>query len=135
MPVTHTIDRAERIVRLTVTGALSIDEMRRTVDAVVAETEGEGGFCVLSDHRGLSTPSTPAQLEALVEYMHIAGRPFHRARWAVVTSNPASYGMMRLLMVIAERVPILVNVFEDMESAEHWLRTSRETVGALEDAH
>jgi hypothetical protein len=135
MPVTYTIDRADHTVRLTLTGVMSIDEMRRMVDTIVAEVGDEGGYCVLSDHRGLSTPSTPAQLEALVDYLHIAGRPFHRARWAVVTSNPASYGMMCLLMVIAERVPILVNVFEDLESAETWLRTSRETVGGLEEVY
>ena len=46
-------------------------------------------------------------------------------RWAIVATVPASYGMMRMLSVHAERVPMDARVFERAEDAESWLDSPR----------
>ena len=50
-----------------------------------------------------------------------------------MTRNPASYGMMRMVAVLAEQVPMKVEVFETLAAAGAWLdavRAARERKGA-----
>lgn len=46
----------------------------------------------------------------------------------MVTREPASYGMMRMMSVLVERVPMEVQIFETIEEAEEWLGSSPRTV-------
>jgi len=123
MPITHTVDTGRLLISLTVSGVLTTQEMLAAVDAVVSPGD-QRRYNVLSDHRGLITPATTAQLRALVSYLSRNREVFGGMRWAIVTVQPASFGMMRMLSVLAESIPIEVGVFRDSLEAERWLEAS-----------
>ena len=126
MPISHELDHARRLVRAAVRGDFTADNMLRTVSDAAREA-GEPGWNVLSDHREIGEPATREQLEQLVGHLAVLRRYFQGSRWAVVVARPASYGMMRMLQVLAERVPMTVRVFVDAARAERW------ALGATDD--
>lgn len=103
-------------------GDFSIDDMLSCVSMAAAEA-GEPGYNVISDHREIGEPATRAQLEELVSHIATLREYFVGARWAVIVGTAASYGMMRMLEVLAERVPMLVQVFSGEAEAEQWARS------------
>lgn len=80
------------------------------------------GYNILSDNRDIGTPATRAQMEQLATLLTGMREKFAGARWAVVVSKPASFGMMRMLAVFLEAIPITLEIFRDTEAAERWLR-------------
>ena len=120
MPITFRIDRPARLIRAAVRGDFTAAEMLATVTA--AAVQAGPGFAVLSDHREIGEPATREQIEQLVEHLAALQRHFAHARWAVIVSKPASFGMMRMLEMMVERVPMTVRVFVDAERAERWAR-------------
>ena len=125
MPIAASLDPQARIVRLVLTGTLTLSEMTAAIDAIVKEIRDGGGYDLLSDHRGIDTPATVEQLEGLVDHVRRRAKVLHGQRFSVVTATPASFGMMRMLSVLAQRIPMEVNVFQDIAEAEQWLTASR----------
>lgn len=124
MPITYTIDREARLIRVSVRGEFSVAAM---ADAVLrcASEAGEPGFNIISDHREIGTPATRPLVEHMTALMVQLRAQFAGARWAVLVSSPASYGMMRMLGVHLESVPITLEVFEDAAAAESWVTSAK----------
>lgn len=120
--ISYVLDRDARLIRATVRGDFSVDDMLACVEGA-ADEAGEPGYNILSDHRLVGEPATRPQLEALVTHLRRLQHFFAGARWAIVATSPASFGMMRMLEVLAERVPMAVRVFTGMAGAEQWART------------
>jgi SAM-dependent methyltransferase len=133
LPVEHWVERDRRRVRAVVFGPLSIVEIVHAIDASVADPDFEPGFDVLSDHREVRQPITTAQLEAMVGHLGTLSEKLSGARWAVVTGSPASYGMMRMLAVFAERVGITVRAVHSLDEAEQWLASGDGARSGLPD--
>lgn len=129
MPITHTMDAEHQRLVFTVSGTLTTQEMLAAVDESV-RSAGPGKYGVLSDHRAITTPATREQLEALVHHLTRYRAHFGGSRWAVVVGQPASFGMMRMLGVFAEAIPIEVGVFEDLAEATEWLEALSPGPGA-----
>lgn len=125
MPVTHAVDQDAGVVRLVLSGVLTAADMVGAVQAVLADLEPGRRYDVLSDHRGLVEPATREQLLQLSDFLGSRGSPFHDRRWAVIVGSQASYGMIRLLSVHLESVPIWVAPFHDAAEAEAWLARAR----------
>jgi len=127
MAITHSLDVTRRRLTFAVSGTLTTQDMLTAVDAAVdaaVRAAGPGRYSVLSDHRALITPATTPQVEALVAHLAMYRDYFGGNRWAIVVGQPASFGMMRMLGVLAEQIPIEVGVFEDPNEAERWLASS-----------
>lgn len=123
MPITYALDQDRKLIRAEVAGEFTADDMLRCVTDAAVEAKG-AGWNVISDHRRISHPATRDQLERLTGRLESMRRHFSGARWAVVTTNVASFGMMRMLQVMAERIPMQLQIFGDYEEAERWV-TSR----------
>jgi hypothetical protein len=121
VPITYVLDRDAHLVHATVRGDFTVDEMLSSVTGA-ATAAGEAGYNVVSDHREIGEPITRVQLEQLVDHLAALRSYFAGARWAVVVSKPASFGMMRMFEVLAERVPMTVRVFVDADRAQRWAR-------------
>ncbi len=121
MPITHRIDRTSGIVYVDVRGSPTTAEMRGAINRVVTDPEGVPGYGILSDHRGIDTPATTNQVQALLTHLTGLKSSFGSIRWAIVVKKPASFGMMRMLAVLAEQVPAQIEVFRDVEAAKKWL--------------
>lgn len=122
MPIAHIVDTKRRRLIFSVSGTITTEEMLTAADNAV-HSLGPGTHKVLSDHRTLTTPATTPQLEALVAHLSKYRQHFGGTRWAIVVSQLASFGMMRMLGVLAERIPIHVAVFADPVDAERWLES------------
>jgi hypothetical protein len=129
MPISYRLDRPARLIRSTVEGDFTAAEMLSCVGTAVHEA-GEPGFNIVSDHRLIGEPATRDQVELLVEHLTDLRRYVRDCRWAVIVSKPASFGMMRMFAVLAERVPLTVRVFTDAAEAEAWARTGEECATA-----
>lgn len=119
MPITYVLDKTRRLIRAEVVGSFTAADMLQCVTGAAAEA-GEPGWNVISDHRAISHPATRGQLEQLTSQLTEMHRHFAGARWAVVTTNPASFGMMRMLQVLALRVPMELDIFARYDEAERW---------------
>lgn len=121
MPVSLTIDHDTRLIRIGIVGDFATAEMVDVVLRAAAGARGPG-YDIISDHREIGTPATRAQMDGLVALLATRREQFAGARWAVIVSKPASYGMMRMLAVLLETIPIELAIFQDDVSAERWLR-------------
>ena len=79
-------------------------------------------YVFLSDHRALEEPATPAQVSLVLQKVSELRGVYERSKWAIVVSSPASYGMMRLLEVHAEKIGLEVEIFRDIAEANKWVR-------------
>jgi hypothetical protein len=121
MPIQVRIDKRQRLVVAKVVGDFTIEDIVKGVDDSVNDPDFEPGFDVLSDHSKIGTPITVTQAKQMVAHLESLSHLMAGTRWAVVASKPASYGMMRMLAVLAERVPMKVEVFQTLDEAQAWL--------------
>lgn len=119
------MDTARKRIVAKVSGAFTFPEILKAIDGSVHDPAFQRGFDVFSDHTEVEAPITPPDARAMVNHLENLSDFLAGARWAVVTATPASYGMLRMVSVLAERVPMDVQVFESLEAAEAWLATPR----------
>ena len=127
MPIAMLVDRRRRLATFTLTGAVSLEEVRAALQSFYGGTEIPPN--VLWDCRN----SDPADLSAdevrrIVEQL---GRHEDRfsarqgGKTAVVVPSDLSFGLARMAQILAESskepLPFEVRVFRDMEDAERWL--------------
>jgi hypothetical protein len=125
MPVDFKIDAARRLIVATVFDEISDTEIIEALTSSLNDPDFERGFNVLSDHTRITQAITTEQVKLLVNHMESLSDHLAGARWAIVTNSPASYGMMRMLSVFAERVPIELRVFRDADEANRWLASTK----------
>lgn len=121
MPLEYRIDRERRRIVVTVTGDFTMEEIVALIDTSTTDPDFEPGFDVLSDHTGVGRVITPAQAQGMVAHLRSISERVAYARWAVVATKAASYGMLRMVAALAEAVPMTVEVFSTVEEAEAWL--------------
>ena len=63
----------------------------------------------------------PVQAHQMTAYVENMKEVMGHSRWALVTTKPASYGMMRMLSAMLEPVPIIIRIFDTLEEADDWL--------------
>jgi hypothetical protein len=125
MPVDFKIDTERRLIVATVFDEISDTDIIEALHSSVSDPGFEPGFNVLSDHTRITRPITTEQVKLMVGHMESLSDHLAGARWAIVTNSPASYGMMRMLSVFAERVPIELQVFRDADEANRWLASTK----------
>jgi hypothetical protein len=107
---------------MTVEGEFTFAEISSTIRAIATAPELPDAFTALSDHTRVVRPITSAQLVGLVSIMEEFPGRFANVRWAVVSTRPASYGMMRVLAARADlALGMRVRVFFDVHRATRWL--------------
>ena len=126
MGIRHWIEKDRRRVRAELTGNSSLEEMLGTITGAVEDPDFEPGFDVLSDHSGVGEPLTTPQAHELSRVLERLSRHWAGTRWAVVTTKPASIGMIRMLAVLSERVPMTIRTFPSLREAELWLAQPRD---------
>ena len=125
MPIVTRIERDRKRVIAIVTGDLFLDEMINAINSATEDPDFEPGFDVLSDHTGINAPISTTQAETLASHLESLKEYYSGSRWAVVTEEAASYGMMRMLSVFLTKVPMDLEVFYSFEEAEKWLSVSK----------
>jgi hypothetical protein len=122
MPIISWIEKNKKRVRAELSGTVSLDEMIKTINASVEDPDFRTGFDVLSDHTQLEQSIETEQVKFLALHIESLRTNFAGSRWAVITKSEVSYGMMRMLSVFLERIPMKLEVFYALDDAEKWLR-------------
>ena len=104
MPIKQWVESDRRRIRAVVYGNFTISEILGAIDSAVQDPGFEPGFDVLSDHTEIGEPLTISQAQEMVSHLKKLAKQMAGSRWAVVTREPASYGMRRMLSVLIERV-------------------------------
>ena len=121
MTLTHRIDAESGIVYVDVVGSFTMKEIKALIDTVVNDPDFRRGYHILSDHRRIGDPATPGQVRGTLEHVAALIDALGESKWAIVASKEASYGMMRMMEMLAEDLPIQISVFRDPEEARDWL--------------
>jgi hypothetical protein len=125
MPIETHIDKARRLIVSKVIGNFSIADIVTSIDTAIHHPDFTPGFDVLSDHSDIGQPMTPLQMEQTIGFLRSIAASIGGARWAVIATQPASYGMMRMLSVYAKSIPLDVRAFHTQIEAENWLASER----------
>jgi len=125
MPIESWIETGRKRVCALVSGTVTLEEMLETIDRAVAGFPAGERFDIFSDHTGLEKTIESEQARSVAQHIETLQRYFAGARWAVVTKRKSSYGMMRMLAVYLERVPLTLRVFYSHAEAEGWLVSAR----------
>ncbi len=126
MPIEHFIDVERRRIVATVIGDFTLEDIFETIGGAVRDPRFRPGFDVYSDHRAVGEPLTGPQATQVAAFLEKHADVLAGTRWAVVTSKPASYGMLRMLSILAQRVPMEIQVFASQSEAEAWLASPRD---------
>jgi hypothetical protein len=119
MPITYVFDQGENLVRTTVAGAVTVQQI---LDHLTAQQKGRTIVCrELVDVCGVTPPYfsssqvwQTAQAALAVVLKERAGPR------AIFVANDAIYGMCRMFATLVEDT-FPIRVFRDMSQAEHWL--------------
>ena len=121
------IDKDHRRVQAVVSGDFTIDDIFRAIKGSTEDADFEPGFDILSDHTDVGEPLTAPQAEQMSSYLKNLSKVMAHSRWAVITNHPASYGMMRMLSVFLEELPMVLEIFGTLEEAERWLSQPKDS--------
>ena len=126
MPIEKWIDTEKNRVHAVLSGSVALHEMVLAFDSSMEDPRFQDGMDILSDHTRLDKPIGTDEAKQLASHLQQLQKHFAGARWAVVTKMKASYGMMRMLSIFLEKVPIYLQVFYSFVEAEKWLSRPRE---------
>jgi hypothetical protein len=127
MPIEVRVDTNKYRVHAVLSGILTLHEMIQAVNTTVEDPAFRNGIDILSDHTRLEKPIETDEAKLLARHFQVLQEHFTGSRWAVVTKKEASYGMMRMLSVFLEKVPMYLQVFYSFAEAERWLSSHQKT--------
>ncbi len=121
MAIRAWVEPERRLVRIEIVGDSSTEEIIDAIDRLVSDPRTEPGFNILSDHTGVGEPLTTPQAHEMADHFQNLIGVMSGSRWAVVSRKAASIGMMRMLAVLLNNIPMTVEIFSTVEEAEEWL--------------
>jgi len=121
-PLSYEIDENRREVRVTYLNQPSFEEWARTMEAILSDHRYCAGFGFLMDRRNITNPASIAYMQRLVQFVGAHQSQSGAARWALVVSGVASFGMARMAEGLDESESI--RAFREIESARSWLAST-----------
>ena len=121
MPIKSWIEKDKKRVMAMVSGSFSIEDILININNTIEDPDFEKGFNILSDHTEIESVITTEQARMTASHLERLSKDFANSKWAVVTKKEASFGMMRMLSVFLENIPIHLEVFKSLDEAEKWL--------------
>ena len=123
MGVQHSIEADARFVRLVYSGAVTLNDLTKTMDSVFGDPAYQRGYGFLVDRRLALTPTTD-YVERAVAFMRRRRYEVAGSRLAIVASSSGTYGMMRLAQMLAADLVKEIRIFKALDDAEAWLRST-----------
>jgi hypothetical protein len=123
MPVTVTVDHAQRRVLVRCSGVVTYADIESHVQ--IEEPHAEVTHSGLVDLRGCGTDMSVDEVRALAYRIHTRWSHRYRGPTAIVADDDVMYGMARLFATLSEvtgnGISPPIEVFRDIEDAEQWL--------------
>jgi hypothetical protein len=119
MPIMYERDDERRLITVTVTEPLSVDDILGVIDRQAAEDTWE--YAILYDQRGLTHVSTEADLQQMADQVRVAGRGRTRGSVGIaVRPHPALF-LVGLTYTKLTRELMNVEVLLSAAQIESWL--------------
>jgi hypothetical protein len=131
MPVSWTI--SEGLAYFTSYEHGTLEEWMRSVDALLADPDYTPGMGVLHDRRRIANSPSSQEVSAAVAFIEARASAVGNARWALVASSTAGYGMDRMAQMLLQGTSVTLRVFHELGEAEDWVRRRAEADEANED--
>ena len=122
MPMTYTIDAAQRLVRAVGTGVLTDEDVMAHRQAMSNDPQFTSQMRELSDIRQVTAfQVTPAGVRIMVasDVKMTANGGMHKL--AIIAEENVAYGMSRMYQTLGEPNIRVVGVFRSYEEAAEWL--------------
>jgi hypothetical protein len=126
----YSIDRAAGIVTITGGEAASPAEAEALFQAILADPNVKPGDGILRDRRHLPAPGADVVRRSVDFLAKLPRIPTTRFAIVVAQGDKSSYGMMRMLQILASGVSVEAAIFFDLEEARRWLQESRSAVAS-----
>jgi len=117
-PLYVEFDPERRNVRVVYQTQPSFEQWKTTIKSVLEDPRFQSGFGILLDRSRILSPATSEYMHSLVHFVDQQASQ-NDVRWAIVTSDLASFGMGRQAELSAFKATI--RTFKDRTSAELWL--------------
>ena len=117
-PLSVEIDVERRRAQVIYEAQPSFEQWQAAVEAILQDARFQSGFGILLDRSGIYSPASSAYMLRLVNFVDRNSKG-NDVRWAIVTSDPASFGMGRMAEQLAQTGAI--RTFKDRLAAELWL--------------
>lgn len=125
MAIATTIDLEGQLTTFKAEGMLSLDEIKQAISAYY---QGDVTRMVLWDLRNASLNNLTSQdVQSLVKFLEQRGSVRQGGLTALVATEDAEFGMLRMGEAYANGVPFRLGVFRSLDKAHEWLvQTSSE---------
>ena len=121
MPIKYWIEKEKQRIRAEVSGTISIEDILNAITDSINDPDFRPGFNILSDHTKIDASITKTQVLHTSFNLKRFSDQIAGSKWAVVVSKKVSYGMMNMLSVYLEMVPMELRAFYSFDDAEEWL--------------
>ena len=118
-PLYVEFDVEHRSVRVVYQTQPSFEQWKTTMKEVIEDPRFQPGFGILLDRSRILKPATSEYMSRLVDFVDQQA-PEIDARWAIVASDLASFGVGQKAEMSASKASI--RTFTDRNAAELWLR-------------
>ena len=109
------------LVRYTANGAVTANDARQFLDAVLAHRHFEPGFDFLGDANATGREPDAAYTAALANEVRARADVLSPCRWAVVVSSPGGLALVRLWAPLTQAGGVEVAPFRTPDDAMAWL--------------
>jgi hypothetical protein len=121
MDVHRTIDTEKGIVYTTVSGALTLNEIRADMEHLNTEAGYHPGMPVLVDLRGVVKLLTKEETAQLADFIKSNPRTVKRGQRALLVGSELAFGMYRMLESLASGSAVEYRVFRSEQEARIWI--------------
>lgn len=121
MPIHTAIDKTTEVLRRTLTGEVTVDELIASFEDSLSHPDYRAGMNSLTDLREYGHQSSTADIRKIADFFIGHTEDIRGGMAAIVVSQTVSYGMVRMLQAYLDASPVSVGVFYDLGEAEQWL--------------
>lgn len=125
MPNTYSIHPERNLIRQTLWGRITVDELRDIITSLRKEPHYRAQMDVLADLRNAEIDISYDQMTDYTRFL--AGSNSTAGRQAIVVSRQLEFGLARMYEQLTENTVLRTDlrVFMDMEEAELWIGNGR----------
>jgi hypothetical protein len=123
MPVTYNIDADKRTIRTRCVGFVTVDEVVGHFRALAQDPNCPEQLDVFLDLSEMKSLPAPEKLAMVVQEMKKVQARVRFGASAILATSDASFGMMRMFEVLAEKLFRVTHPFRTAAEAEQWLAT------------
>ena len=121
MPIEFSYDPEKKALFGAMTGSLSLDEYRSSVEAIVRSEEFPPDIRTLWDLRELEFTAIDRSLEVKLVSVSEQFPERSPAKIAFVVKSELGFGMIRMFELLADKLAFRTMVFKSYSEAEAWL--------------